>query len=612
MVCGLQYSDPKPDKTDNLSAEHSEAPEAPWLVNIYGNGQRCQGIILSSLWVLTAANCFLLMNPSQVELTGSPGHFSTKTVSQFLLHRGFSSWNKAPNNDLGLILLGQPVNLRTNNTWPACIPQEEKPYNTQEECRIFERGQQGEWFLKETMVEALSISDCSKHWPDTTERRNLCVTKKESPKLTSCKVPVGSPVICQDPATWDWEVMGLVSQSLHNCTVPILASQLLSHLQWLKQVGALENPLQPEDKLPSAAGQQPVTLLKPPTVQTPSVALQVPVTLPVAEQTFKLPPPEAAITASLPQVQTTTTTTTQLPSTNLPSQEATTATTTASPPTKPPALETITITEATKLPPVETATTTTTQFPSSNLPSQEATTAATIAPPPTNPPALETITITEAPQLERTMTTIYSLTQTAEQLSVVSLTTKNSILYSSEIAKPAQEANNVILTTAHESSPITSASFSPTTEPQHAAPTSSGQLPQEASSIPGWSTTAGKASTKLSFTPQQQSSVTSITTLKSPSVTSSTTKKSSETMVATKPFSQTPEPQHVILTATGQPPQATSSIRGQSSVTAMQTLVAPTTRQSLQTSSTVIHHHLVILPPTSPRQSKPLSPPSTR
>lgn len=44
------------------------------------------------------------------------------------------------------------------------------------------------WFLKETTVEALSISDCSKHWPNTTEGRNLCVAKKDSPKLTTCKV----------------------------------------------------------------------------------------------------------------------------------------------------------------------------------------------------------------------------------------------------------------------------------------------------------------------------------------------------------------------------------------------------------------------------------------
>ncbi|KAG8129849.1 hypothetical protein E2320_016732 [Naja naja] len=125
------------------------------------------------------------------------------------------------------------------------------------------------WFLKETMVEALSIADCSKHWPNTTEGRNICSKKI----LQNSQLASGQSLICHDPFTWEWEVMGLVSQSLHNCTIPILASQLLSHIQWLKQMGALENSLQPEDKLPSAAGQQqPVTLLGP--VQIPSATLR--------------------------------------------------------------------------------------------------------------------------------------------------------------------------------------------------------------------------------------------------------------------------------------------------------------------------------------------------
>ncbi|XP_025020880.1 serine protease 52-like [Python bivittatus] len=199
-----------------MSPEHKNIPEVPWLVNIYGNGKRCQGVILSSWWVLTAANCFLLMNPSQVELTGSHRRFSTKTVSQFLLHRGFSSWNTAPNNDLGLILLGQPVDLRRQDMWPACIPKEQKPYDKTEQCRIFERGDNGtmKLLLKMTTVEGLSASECSKHWPGSTDERNLCVARIKPPKHADCRVPVGSSVICNDPATSKWEVMGILENLL--------------------------------------------------------------------------------------------------------------------------------------------------------------------------------------------------------------------------------------------------------------------------------------------------------------------------------------------------------------------------------------------------------------
>ncbi|XP_070592913.1 uncharacterized protein [Erythrolamprus reginae] len=447
QFCGLQYPDPKLDEA-NVISEYSGATEAPWLVNIYGNGQRCQGVILSSLWVLTAANCFLLMNPSQVELIGTPGHSSTKAVSRFVLHRGFSSWNTAPNNDLGLILLDQPVDLTAKDMWPACIPQEEKPYNTQEECRVFERGQEGSmrWFLKETMVEALSIFDCSTHWPNATEGRNLCVKNKGPPnEVTTCKVPVGSPVICHDPVTWEWEVMGLVSQSLHNCTIPILASQLLSHIEWLKKVGALENPLQTE--IPSAAGQQqPATSLGPNTVQTPSATLQVPVILPAAKQIVKLPSSELAITASLPPVQATTTATTKSPSTNLPSLEATVAAVPSSSTTNPPTLKTIVIIEANKPLPEETTTATVTELPPTNLPLLGTTTTATSASPVIKPPAMETSTVTETiqlPSMEKTTGNVTELSSASLPLEATTTATTASPL----TKPPSMETNTVTETT---------------------------------------------------------------------------------------------------------------------------------------------------------------------
>ncbi|XP_042311025.1 flocculation protein FLO11-like [Sceloporus undulatus] len=242
--CGLRHQRPNLDQAYTTpSGQSEEALEAPWLVNIYGNGKRCQGVVLSSWWILTAANCFLVMMPSHVELTGSSGRISTETVSQFVPHKGFSSWDKTPNNDLGLILLGQPLNLGRKDMWPACVPDTETSVNTQENCMIFERGAQGT--TQETRVDDLVTSECAVHWPDTTEKWNLCVARRMS-SGTDCTVPIGSPVICYNPRNENWEVMAIVTRSLHNCTAPILASQLLSHLQWLKKQGALETSFDQE------------------------------------------------------------------------------------------------------------------------------------------------------------------------------------------------------------------------------------------------------------------------------------------------------------------------------------------------------------------------------
>nr|XP_034953152.1 serine protease 55-like [Zootoca vivipara] len=186
VVCSIRHPWTNWDKSP--SPEEREALEAPWLVNIFGNGKRCQGVVLSSWWVLTAANCFLLMQPSNIELTGAHGRFSSNTVSQFISHRGFSSWDAPPNNDLGLILLGQPVDLTKPDMWPACLIQKEKPYDTQEDCRIIERGGHGEWSVKEVIVHTLVTSECAMQWPDIDKSWNLCVSREAS-NDTNCMVP---------------------------------------------------------------------------------------------------------------------------------------------------------------------------------------------------------------------------------------------------------------------------------------------------------------------------------------------------------------------------------------------------------------------------------------
>lgn len=99
------------------------------------------------------------------------------------------------------------------------------------------------------------------------------------------QVPVGTPVMCLDPGTSNWEVMGIVSQSLHNCSGPILAAQLLTHLKWLRQEGSLENPLQQE--LPSATPG--VSIIFKTTNKTLSATQQVSTAAQISQTTTSLP-----------------------------------------------------------------------------------------------------------------------------------------------------------------------------------------------------------------------------------------------------------------------------------------------------------------------------------
>ncbi|XP_061470131.1 uncharacterized protein LOC133379250 isoform X2 [Rhineura floridana] len=588
IVCGIQHPQTNWDKAHPAPPEESGALEAPWLVNIYGNGKRCQGVVLSSWWILTAANCFLLMQPSHVELTGSHGRFATKTVSQFVSHRGFSPWDTAPSNDLGLILLGQPIDLRKQDMWPACLIQKQQPYDTQEECRILERGQHGSirWLLKEMAVHSLVTSECATHWPDISKSWNLCVSREVS-NITDCMMPVGSPVICHDPVSGHWEVMAIVSKSLHNCTAPILASQILPHLKWLQQEGAVKNHLHPnlednkttpgelsssaakllsstapsnamsktEGELSSTAG-QPVTfptgmVFKPPTqtplstpttaVHTPTKALQVPVMLPVAEQA-------SGVSQTIGPVST---------------------------------LETFT----------------------------------------TKPPLLET-TLTTKPSALETMTTEPSSPKATKPLNIIPKTSEHSTLASSSTPSPA--ANHVILIppptiqTSSRVTPTTRQSLPQTTTPPHVAHSTTIHLSLASSTTRQSTKTAREASSLVSSTPEQQSSASPTTLVKS-----TTAQQSSATpwqlsaapwqSFAAPQLSSTPQQSTMPQQSSTTPQQLSTTLQLSSVVssTTKQTSVIPTTRHSPEASTTVGQPHVVIIAAATPRQSNPLPSPET-
>nr|XP_056706189.1 transmembrane protease serine 9-like [Euleptes europaea] len=242
LVCGNQQPWAN---DDNELREQTRDREAPWLVNIVGNGQQCQGAVLNNWWILTAASCFLRMKPSSVELIMAGGYPFTITVSQYLSHRGFSSWARPPSNDLGLVMLGQPIDLRKREMWPICLPDRQESSLTRAQCRIYKREQDdSKQWLERIAVYFLEMSECTAEWPGTSERWNLCMAR-EVDNETDCKVPVGSPVLCHNLNSDHWELRGIVSQGLTNCTHPVLATQVVPHLEWLWQEGLLKDPVPP-------------------------------------------------------------------------------------------------------------------------------------------------------------------------------------------------------------------------------------------------------------------------------------------------------------------------------------------------------------------------------
>lgn len=128
------------------------------------------------------------------------------------------------------------------------------------------------------------------------------------------QVPVGTPVICNDPAISKWEVMGIVSQSLHNCSGPILAAQLLTHLKWLIQEGSLENPFQQELPLATPG----VSITSKTMIKTLSATQQVSTAAPISQTTTSLPVAKYASLTKAHNNETSTTSRQFLPQTEKP------------------------------------------------------------------------------------------------------------------------------------------------------------------------------------------------------------------------------------------------------------------------------------------------------
>ncbi|KAJ6655366.1 hypothetical protein lerEdw1_005558, partial [Lerista edwardsae] len=181
---------------------------------------------------------FTSRKPSHVELTGANGRLSTTTVSQFVAHRGFSSWDAMPNNDLGLILLAQPIDLRRKDMWPVCVPQRKESPDVMVQCNIIKRGLHGEFggpptgFLSTQIFLLIlrTVNSLQLSWDNPNYAcygiKMLAVTTVFQTASRVLLVPVGSPMICRDPARKYWELLGIVSQSLRDCTAPILTTQV--------------------------------------------------------------------------------------------------------------------------------------------------------------------------------------------------------------------------------------------------------------------------------------------------------------------------------------------------------------------------------------------------
>ena len=98
-----------------------------WMVSLrrYSNHTHfCGGSIISSSWILTAAHCVYNLHPSDIMVHAGSNNLRHSTqwrsVAQIISHPMFNSLTD--HNDIALIQLSSPLNMRGSNLAKICLP----------------------------------------------------------------------------------------------------------------------------------------------------------------------------------------------------------------------------------------------------------------------------------------------------------------------------------------------------------------------------------------------------------------------------------------------------------------------------------------------------------
>ncbi|KAG8141190.1 hypothetical protein E2320_006845, partial [Naja naja] len=133
-ICGMQLLEPKPqDQKQVTEGDHALLGTWPWLISIQiytarGPRHSCDGAIIDTRWILTAAHCFSAKRDSLKswkvvfgvrDLSRLPDTVQLRSIKRIIFHQDYNQFTVT--NDIALIELDSPVNF-DNYVQPICLP----------------------------------------------------------------------------------------------------------------------------------------------------------------------------------------------------------------------------------------------------------------------------------------------------------------------------------------------------------------------------------------------------------------------------------------------------------------------------------------------------------
>ncbi|KFP64056.1 Serine protease 55, partial [Cariama cristata] len=196
---------------------YAKAGEFPWHVRIQSNWKHlCVGTIISVLWILAVALCFVEEVPPDLTVVAEGTDLNLPLEEykpdSLIIHENFD--RKSMQNDISLILCNSPIKF-SNEKIPICLPSMHD-VDSWQDCWVAGWGTKNaaaavpaSYMLQKARMKLISKEQCLERIPQLVE--NVTCAELEKGKEGSCQVDSGGPLVCCYWNTMKWFPVGIVN-----------------------------------------------------------------------------------------------------------------------------------------------------------------------------------------------------------------------------------------------------------------------------------------------------------------------------------------------------------------------------------------------------------------
>ncbi|XP_066475284.1 ovochymase-2 [Tiliqua scincoides] len=225
-VCGIALNPPRFLFSRIMGGEEAVPHSWPWQASVQIAGENvCGGAVLTKMWVVTAAHCFLHREQYRDVWSVAVGIHDIKAqeqnsqkrlVKQYMIHPAFNSTTM--DSDIALVQLSKPLDFN-QYVRPVCLPEREDKIEPSQVCVITGWGIHNEdreesRKLQQLEVPILVSEECQKYYQNHSggvNKRMLCAGFPAEGDKDSCAGDSGGPLVCPSEDSGYYILNGIIS-----------------------------------------------------------------------------------------------------------------------------------------------------------------------------------------------------------------------------------------------------------------------------------------------------------------------------------------------------------------------------------------------------------------